>query len=290
MNKDVVMITSFNRPEFVQLNLEHLATNTGFRELHYVFAQDRGSAREHEVRRVIGNFVERYGVSYDIVTPTKEAAHASIMKQSYNLYNGYKHCTEITDGLIYMVEDDVLVADRFIEWGRRIHTACNPFAAIGTRNNNRRVPKTSYVDYYLLDSYQSLGVVWQKASLVALLATFTPAYWQDPFNYCKRMYPDSPIGQGFVEQDGLIHRYIKAHKKQVAFSTMGFAFHAGFYGKSRGKRVTGTVGQKVDKLRAIVYNTDQMRNNAANEAMFLDSMPVPLEITNWDGGLREIII
>lgn len=287
---DTVLITACSRPEFLWLCLEHVIKANSYNDYHYIINLD------HRFRRsnlpVIEKFTKHFNKLTVNKTPPADIPH--VAKQSHAVLEGYRLAQSLSTGLVFMIEEDIMIADNFFDWHRAIHDKePDIYCAIGTRNNNTRVePMGDYSKYYLQrGDYQSLGVSFKKDKLDDVLIHANLDYYNSPFNYCKRRWPNSPIGAQFVEQDGL-HRRVMGNQ-QVAFSFDGFAFHAGFYGYNRkGKlRATGTMSEKVAKIRDIAFNgeklKDLVKSSAYGMAYYYDSEPVPL-VTNWDGTLDRI--
>jgi hypothetical protein len=284
---NVVLIPAFNRPEFLHLCLEHILKNPDYDENHYVINLDKGYRRQNI--EVVQNFRKHFN---SIETRTIKGNVNGTAKQSYALLNGYRYAQAKSSGLVYMLEEDIMVSNQFFRWHKAVHQAePNIYCSIATRNNNTRFPQVNDPrQYYLFKGdYQSLGVCFKKDMLNLVLAHANNDYWQNPFHYCKRHWPTSPIANQFVEQDGLHRRIVIEKNLDVAFSLHGFAFHAGYYGYHRVVRETGNLEQKIAKIRATAFDPQTLRAkiqaNGHPLAYYYDSEPINLNIT-WDGTLE----
>jgi hypothetical protein len=186
-----------------------------------------------------------------------------------------------------MVEEDVMVARDFLRWHYAVQAA-QPrlFCSIGTRNTNRRVPDSGEPEtYYLTDlDYCSLGVCFERSIIATLIAPHvTRAYFADPRGYCLGAFPDSHIGLGYVEQDGLIRRIQESQGagRPIAYPYRARGFHAGYVGYHRPGSIPGTLQQRIRQVGEVIYNVEAMRATAERPEAFYDSMPVPLETPPW---------
>lgn len=283
---DVVLIIAWNRAEYLTLCLEQIATNKDFKNKHYLLNLDHGYRKDNE-----SVFVEwckennlRYSVNHIPPTPYK------VTKQSYAVFSGYQLAHTMSDRYIYMIEDDIMVSDRFFEWHEKAQKL-NPFCSIATTSNNTKTPEGTYDDYIELNSYQSLGVCWYKDSLNEVLDLITDDYYKNPIQFIRRNFPNSDINVNFCEQDGVINRMARSRK--VIYPLKGYAYHSGIYGYHRsGKKITGTLDEKVVRLRQIIFNPDAMKKfilDAGDPVSFYeDSKPIPLQIAGEIGELKEV--
>lgn len=272
---NVVLIPVFNRPEFLTLTLEQIQTNPDAAENLYLFALDFGFKRQN--LEVINRF-RRSGFQVQLYKTPRTGF--SLGKQSYNVLRGYQKAVELSDNLVFMVEDDIFVSNDFFRWHKAVHQRESEiFCTIATRNNNSTYKTTDSLQFYYkthLD-YQSLGVCFRVGRLGLVLKHNVQEYYQDPVGYLSRNYPKSKIGKYYAEQDGLIRRVQESTPEYpIAFPHRARAYHAGFYGVNRGARIEGTLPQKIEKLRNICFDVTSMRRVAANPAYFEDSIPVDL--------------
>lgn len=286
---DAVLITAHMRPEFLWLCLEHILKNPDYNENHYIINLDKGYRRDNI--RVFQKFRKHFN---SIETNLINNPIKSIGKQSYAVLEGYRYAQSKASNLVYMIEEDVMVSNVFFKWHKLIHEQePDIYCSIATRNNNTRVePLGDYNRYYLhKGDYQSLGVCFQKDKLNLVLQHANGSYYNDPFNYCAKKWPNSGIGRQFVEQDGLHRRVLIEHALNVAFSYDGFAFHAGYYGYHRKNRETGSIDQKIAKIRGVAFNKEALKKRTLNNGdpieFYLDSEPVNLNITLEGALIRD---
>lgn len=274
---DVVMIPIYSKEACLSITLELIGKTAEHQNFYYLFVADHGF--RSSVIPVATNWLRTH--KGEIYKVGREQAQSPI-KQSYALYKGYQKALQLTDDLVFLIEDDIFVSNRFFEWHYKILDKLPDVKlSIGTKQRDVPYPiPEDFENYIVKPDYQSLGVCWRKNSLAEVLKIFTPAYWQAPFRYTRNLYPHVPMV--VASQDGLIHKHIIAKNWQVVFPVMPVAFHGGFFGANRGvKRVTGTLEQKIAKIKSIAFNeatlkAELRRNNRPDEPYFYDSIPIDL--------------
>lgn len=238
----VLMMPNYNRPEFLAVTLDYLAKNKEYREYQYWFILDTGY--NPELLQVIKEFDKRIGYCLYFTPPTLYLSG----KQSYSLLNGYLQIANLNPKLIVMVEDDVFVGKDFLAWHEAAHNQ-NIFCAIASKNHNTDIhPEEDYLNH---GNYQSIGVSLTPNIIKTYIAPhINHEYFTHPIRYCQRHFPKSGIAPIFAEQDGLISRIQSLSGLPILFAGKPRCYHAGYYGKNiRGKRPTGTLGQKIEFIR-----------------------------------------
>ena len=200
--RDVVMIPCWRRPEFLWHCLDNLARAEGIEQLHVLFRADTGF--DPAILEVVQEFAPKLG-SHEVNTPVPCPYRRT--KQSANLLGGYLMAAAATRRYVFMVEEDVIVARDFFRWHYGVQ-ASQPrlFCSIAARNTNRAVPPGDDPEIYYLTSgdYCSLGLCFERSVISETIAPHvTRKYFANPRRYCERHFPDSRIGAGYVEQDGL---------------------------------------------------------------------------------------
>lgn len=282
--ESVCVIPCFNRPEFLSLCLLRIQMADHWNEVQYLFAVDWGYSQE------IKSVIDAFPATHKHVR-FMERHNYGATKQSLNVLDAYRVAVQMVDGLVYMVEEDVMIARDFFVWHELVHRKEQGiFCSIATRNNNRIVPVdgNDLEAYYKTSGdYQSLGVCFKSDVLkYFVLPHITKDYLQNPVQYCMKEFKRSAIGSAFAEQDGLIRRIEEECNKEqvyqandgIAFPHVPRAFHAGFYGKNRGKRLTGNFPQRLEVIKKIIFDDSEMKRvNGKSLHLYEDSRPVNLE-------------
>ncbi len=273
----VVLIPVFNRPEFLQVCLEYIQAAEGWKQFEYWFLCDFGYKRSNlsVIKEFPGNkrIIERQKHKFKAIT-----------KQSFNLLDGYREAVESGATKVFLIEDDVFVANDFFKW----HLSAQEHGplTIATDNHNTKFEVSNDLTKIYTganEDYQSLGVCWNARYLKSIvLPHANKDYYRDPVGYCFKNFTQSKIGRFFVEQDGLIRRAI-SNKLNAIFPHVPRAYHAGFIGYNRrGKMPEGrTIKDRAKRVKEITTNPDLMRRYVQKLEHFEDSKPVNLIGNKW---------
>lgn len=249
---NVVVIPCFDRPEFLSVCLELIQKAKGSEDMTYLFQVDFGG--DATVIDVINKFQFKKEIF-------KTDFHKFKNKQSYSLLLGYKNALKLNPEKIFLIEDDVLIANDFFDW--HLKNIGDNFCSIATKNHNSERPLVNDLSkIYTMAEYQSLGVCFNKASIEEIFSIVTDEFYSNPTGFIRKTFPKSSIGMHFTEQDGLIRRLIKEKNYTVVYPELPRAFHAGFYGKSRGEKPTGTLEQKISQVKLTAFDPSKMKGDS----------------------------
>lgn len=283
-DKDVVVIPCWRRPEFLWHCLDNLTRADGIERVHVLFRADRGYSPE--TLEVIDSFSERLA-SWKI--EIADACPFRRTKPSANFLFGLLHACVTAKRLIYLVEEDIMVARDFFRWHQTVHRDAGPlFCSIPVKNPNRKLDLPEQVDAYYLSSGDSCsnGACYDKSALSQLIAPHVNmAYFRKPKRYLRRRFPDSKVALAFVEQDGLIRRVQEASRLPIAWPCVPRAFHAGFYGARGGwqhfRGSEGSLSERIKRVADTIYDETAVRA-AIDRGEFLDScMPSRMVLPAW---------
>jgi len=278
---DTLLIPCWRRAEFLHHTIDNLVKTGDLSSVHIVIKPDL--QHETEITTVIDRWKDQLP-SWEIASaiPSKHRD----TKQSLNLLSGYIYAAKQSTGIVFMVEEDVMVGRDFFKFHRALHQK-EPglFCSLSVKNTNRPTGKKgSSSEYYLSHGdFCSLGVAFKSSVILDQIAPhLNDDYLAHPEAYCKANFPQSTLHRSMVEQDGLIRRIQEAQDKPTAYPYQPRAFHAGWYGYNRQKYVTGSLQQRIDRVGATIYNRDAMRRAALKPEYFADSEPQPLELDQWE--------
>lgn len=275
---DVCLIPAFRRPEFLWHCLANIKRADRANEIHYIFRLDHGF--DPDCLKVIEGFPFSHEVTYTHRTRWRLA------KQSYSLLTGYRLAAQKTERLVFMIEEDVMVATDFFRWHYAVQDLFELFCSIAVSNPNRHIIDIGGPEHFYLSSgdYCSLGVCFPKATLERfVLPHANDRYYIHPANYCKAAFGKTPIGEGYVEQDGLIRRAQMAvgASEAIAWPFTPRAYHAGLYGKNRGSYPHGPMAKRLAYVTDVIYSDEAMRKFAQHPAYYEDSKPINLNAEPW---------
>lgn len=276
---NVVLVPAYRRPEFLWHCIQNIKLARGADQMHYIFRFDYGFDPDNQ--RVIKDFP----FSHEIAATNK--VPYQLAKQSYSLLTGYQIAASQTDGLVFMIEEDVMIARDFFEWHLLVQDLIpDNFCSIAVANPNRTMVDTGRPEEFYLATgdYCSLGVCFRRQTLMEhVFPAVNTRYYLNPVDYCARNFPGSPIGHAFAEQDGLIRRIQiqLGHVAQTVWPWTPRAYHAGYYGKNRGAGPRGLLAQRIANLTDIIYSDEAMRTFAKHPEWYADSRPINLNPVTW---------
>jgi hypothetical protein len=291
-DKDVVVVPCWRRPEFLWHCLDNLTRADGIDRVHVLFRPDTGYSPDN--LQVIQAFADRLS-SFEV--QVADPCPFRRTKPSANFLLGLLHAAATTKQLVFLVEEDIMVARDYFRWHRAVQAAAAPlFCSIPVKNPNRVLTLPDAPDAYYLSSGDSCsnGMCFDRQVLRSLVAPHVNmAYLRRPKKYIRRHFPASSIGLGYVEQDGLIRRIQEQSPLPIAWPCVPRAFHSGFFGARGGWHnfshpagAAESFRDRVQLLTDTIYSADAMRKavvrNSGERAEFIDScMPCSLEPPNW---------
>lgn len=259
--QDIVLIPTFARPEYLQLCLEHLAAAAGSADKIVHIAHDQHTYDPAHVKKeielseqVVAGFK---GVFKELVFQVR-APHPYIGNPC-NFLELYKSAYNAISGLIYLVEDDVLVAPDFFKWHEATQARGDYFCTVGwhcIRNPEVKpgTDPTAYIES--TRDFSSIGICWKRDKLAAFVKHATPAYYRAMRNYLALAFPNSPINPGqWTEQAGVVTRLLhETRNRWVAWPVLSRVAHVGISGYHRpgGHKFDGPLEQRIASLRQAV--------------------------------------
>lgn len=224
---DTAIIPVWRKPAFLQATLKLIEKARGAARLRYLFAIDREA--DPDVNAVIACF--------------KFLSASSVIRRAHNYpgnsYNILEALKSIAgpgnpDDLVYVIEDDVFVADDFFEFHQDAHRLDEPFFVSACRGPRKILASDAERIVYRSSAYQSLGVSFKAHRLGQIADHATRKYYADMIGYCARELPDAALPLNHAEQSQLIHRVVRKTGGWGLFPVKPRAFHAGFIGYNRG--------------------------------------------------------
>lgn len=270
---NTVIIPCYQRPEMLYYCLEQIKKAEGAEENFYLFQIDVGFDRA--LIPIIDLFPFVKEKRFTNRTPYK------LTKQSYSLLNAYLYAAEISSNLVYLIEEDIMIASDFFRYHEAVQKKNDVFASLSTTNNNRSIEDAGGENEYYFSSgdYCSLGVCMKKEIIKNFITPhYNTVYFYKPIEYIRAKFPPSAIGDSFAEQDGLIRRIQMEWGLPTVYPYVPRAFHAGFYGKNRGKIKNMDAKNKIKYVGEIIFSDQKMKDNAIRPEYYMDSKPINLDI------------
>ena len=286
---NVCVIPAFNRPEYLHICLEFIQKADGAENLVYIFALDRGANPENE--KIINKFpFKKFTVAPHLVIN-------GIAKQSFNVLNGLIAGANMSDELVFYVEDDVFVGKDFFTFSEKIHKKEKGiFCSILSHNVNGHDKTINDLNaYYTKKTHEYCGIgscYKAKALLKYVRPDFNKNYFNQPLTYVKIHYPKSVLDNLFCEQDWLIRRILEYNGLSVAFAHVPRCFHAGFYGYHRSPKVNVrdlNQREKIKLIKDVVFDFEKLKKISEIGWYAEDSKPVELNTNHTKCYKRKVI-
>lgn len=272
----IAVIPMFGRAEMLWHCLERLRLADKPDNLQILFKPDYGY--DPEIVDVMRMFSFDRA---DVLTPKKHPFHPA-SKQSANVLSGLYHAHRDAwpDGIVHLIEDDVMIGPDHFIWHEKAHNESPLFAAISSANcNGGEVQATNQTAVLSSGTYRGIGASFRASVINRFIAPHigTP-YYNAPRQYIAKTFTPDPFMGSWVEQDGLIRRIQMRTHLAVGYAHEPQSFHAGWYGANRkGKRPKGTLTQRIDKVGQTIYNADAMQAAAERPEFYADSKPITFE-------------
>jgi hypothetical protein len=260
--KDVILIPTYLRPEYLQICLEHLANtkSTPTPKEFWVCADNRPN--DEERWRMLLDWQNEVLSAWRGALPIKfvRGAKHQFNGNSFNVLESYKKAYR-EEGVrnVYLVEDDVLVTPDFFTWHEAVAdvepTALCSIAYRCSRNRDAHVGITDPGAYFTTArDYASIGVRWSRLHLGYVLEHAREEYYADQEGYILKRFAGNRFAGDFSEQDGLIMRVMWEQRGFSVWPYVPRCYHMGWYGYHRpnGKRPNGFLEQKVAAIRATI--------------------------------------
>lgn len=286
--KDVVILPTYTRPEYLDLCLTNLAlTERTPSEKEFWICQDFRENDEHRYRiqfQWLDEVIAKH--SGPLMIKKFRTRPHSYEGNSFNVLESYKNAFSTDARYIYLVEDDVLVKPDFFRWHEAAQEAePNAMCSIAYRCSRNHEARTDVVDpeayFTTARDYASIGVCWKKENLIPLLEHATPAYYSNMDGYMLKAFPGNRFADCFSEQDGLIMRVMWQEKTFTVWGYVSRAYHMGWYGYHRpnGKRPDGFWEAKAATLRSQISDAALLKQIAPD---YGDIEAFPVEnVESW---------
>lgn len=282
--KDIVIVPTFDRPEYLWMCLENLRLAHGSHAKQIWICEDVHEDKPKDFTtqidmlatiREAGQLFGRENVTY-----FGRAPHTSY-GNSHNLLQALKDSIYTDARYVYIVEDDTMVMKDFFNWHEQAQQQYQPFVTCAGRINrslNFQMNGPEAIDESQKDSmacvrshkaYMSWATCFKREGL----------YWL--LKHAPDKDGDDPWRPGF-EQDMFIQDFIRDGHNASVWPYVPRAYHMGWYSYHRtaGQKFHGTLQEKVTALRRAIYSKAMI-----NEMACLQEIdPFPREPIVWGEG------
>ena len=136
MNRDIVIVPTFDRPEFLWLCLENILAADGSSRKRYCLCEDihadkpKSFTTQMEMLAVIRYFEKQFPrFQYTAMVPHTKYGN------SYNVTSALAKARACEARFTYIIEDDVLITKDFFQWNEEAILSVMPWVACAGRLN-----------------------------------------------------------------------------------------------------------------------------------------------------------
>jgi hypothetical protein len=282
--RDIVLIPTYARPEYLFICLEHIEQAAGASALELWVIQDRHTRPIANVERDLAETAKicaHFNTRGLKIRFTERQPHA-FWGNPYNFLEAYKEAYATDARYVYLIEDDVLISPDFFLWHEAVQARADYFVTVGWHCiRNKAVQKSNDPTAYIETTcdYSSIGVCWRRENLSVVVPHANPDYYKDLTGYTDRNFPDNPIPRNqWTEQAGLIMRLVLQNRdtRTVAWPSLPRCAHVGAYGYHRpqGQRFGGDVPARVCALRAATSNAKLLAGMVRDQYKDIEPLPI----------------
>lgn len=253
---DIVLIPTYNRPDYLRLCLEYLSRAEGSSTKDIRIYVDRGKSLIREIYEVVNDF--RCVLNPTVFFRDEHSYHGN----SYNTLEAYREAYQSDAEFVYLVEDDVLVQPDFFRWHEEVQKQNDFMCSIAYRcSRNPQVTRDPILEkdpeaYFVsAQDYASIGVCWKRQKLAEVVKHACPEYYRDMTKYAFVHFPNNRFIECFTEQDGLIMRIMGETHGLTAWPYMPRAYHIGFsgYHRLRSPRLS------YNEIKEVIHDSEKVK-------------------------------
>lgn len=270
--KDIVIVTTYSRPDYLRLCLEYLSKTEGIQDKTICIYVDRGKSLIREFYEVVNDFQLDFLVTF--------RSEHSYFGNSMNTLEAYKEAHQTNAKFVYLVEDDVLVMPDFFKWHEAAQSEGDFMCSIAYRCHRNAAVNKNITDSaaYLVSNqdYASIGVCWKREKLSSIIKHAKEEYYKDLGGYLKLNFPNNKFSDCYTEQDGLIMRILGEQHEYTCWPFVPRAYHIGFASanRPRGSRLS------YKEIKETIHEEQKIK---AADRDFGDIEVVPVNpISKWD--------
>lgn len=257
---DLVIIPTFDRPEFLWICLQNLYENMDSPNCNMEFwvcedihaDKPKGFTTEIEMLAVIREWQPKLGFQYFATTPHTTYGN------SYNVLNSLVRAADNGSyRYVYLIEDDVLVTPDFFSWNEQAQEKFKPWASCAGRLNrslNFQINGPEAIDETIKD-------VTACHSSVTAYISWATCFSAQALRDIKSLDAAYDSFEKRFEQDVMIQRHIRRTKQITIFPFVPRAFHLGWwsYHRDGGMKLNGTLEERIIALRKIVKDPAKLQ-------------------------------
>jgi hypothetical protein len=258
---DLILIPTYNRPEFLWLCLERVIADPEsagkdvwiLEDAHWP-AWDRDTTILRELAEVISHFQNQRSIRH-----VKRSPH-NHFNNTFNILEGYKEAFHSGYDYIYLIEDDVMLLPGFFEWHTRVQKESVFVSCAGRHKDSLDV--VNPIEENLNDpdgrvfsdsAYSSAaGVCFPRASVELIaqrIATKAVYDWIDQDRQSQ--------------QDKEIQRLMQSMGGRSVWPVAPRCYHEGWYGTgcTIAPRPSGLLSDRISYIRNILSGSQELKSD-----------------------------
>lgn len=305
MTPDIVIVPTYDRPEYLALCLEKLRAAQGSQHKNIWVVKDA------HIGDVEG---ETFWQTVRLAVKSEARLHRephNFYGNSFNVLEAFKEAYATGAKRVYLVEDDVMVMPDFFQWHEAAQDQFHPFVSCAGRVNrslNFETNGREAIDEACIDplacsasgraygswaacfSHQILGLILQEAERQDFAKHIAPGNEQDIF--IQRLMPRIQMyeygGMGVAEFHDRSSEIVNTVVTRSGFSVWPYvprAYHMGMssYHRNAGLKFNGSLEEKIAALRSTISDPYKIRLMALlqDDIDAYPTQPTP----DWSGKL-----
>lgn len=283
MNRDLVISTSYQRPELLALSLEHLLRCPEFSECDFApWVDDHvGSPPSDGIFEVLSRLdipEERiWQGAVRVMEPHKtEGMNAMIMECLKEAYlSNYRY--------VFLLEEDILPTPDWIRWSRAAHEQYPEiFCSYGTLGTEH--PDCPWELVAFESFFSAWGASWKRENLRPIVEHAVSEYYSDMWGYQMQRWPEQLGKHQVAAWDGLVCHIMQAKGLKAAYPLMPRACHIGIWGFYRNRvcpLVSPTLDERIEEMRQHLQDPTFMTRQYA------DCLPCNMNSPQWSSLISQ---
>jgi hypothetical protein len=268
--RDIVIVPTYDRPEFLWVCLEQLFKAKGANEKWVWVCEDihadkpKSFVTEMEMLatiRYFENLTERY--LWPKLKYVGRKPHTTY-GNSYNLLAAVQEASTADAEKVYIVEDDVLVTKDFFEWNDQVFSNLPPWVACAGRLNRSLNFAMNGPD--AMD--ESIKDVNACKAVIGAYNSWATCFSRQALDEIVSIIPSYDTFRPGFEQDMLIQNHMRRNKLVSVWPFVERAFHFGWTSYHRcGRPITGNLEEKVKFIQTAVRSKSILCEMASLQEM-----------------------
>lgn len=287
MNKNIIIITAYNKPDLLYLYLEQIYSNDFIDNYIIQIHTEEGYLSDQDL---VINFFKNKNPNVTIQRFIKQKNPNHQLVGFYNILSSYliaaNTANYLNSSYVIIGEEDMIPTKDYLRFNDYIynHYLSKYPRIIGAAHKRRPEVELDGDAELLIGDYQctSLSVISVEA-INKYLAPFLHQefLYEYPIEFYKKNFPNSRISLNeVVHHDGCIERIIDLYKLFVLKPDQARSIHVGLSGiYCKGNPPQGNLYERIEQWRELIKDGDKIRALSTNPG---DIVVTDLEGPKWE--------